>query len=152
MSRSPTVHSICWMFGLRSSGDPALDLAAIRAEFLGLRLAQTLAERLGAVVPRPMSITADQGWEVVRDRQTEWQRLAIEPVVGQPGAPREHVGVAVWATLTSRCLSFRQFVGEICSASPDSCVTLEVNRSCCEECGTGGVAALVGMRRSAPGP
>jgi hypothetical protein len=89
------------IFGFHATGDPALDLATMRAHLLGLRLAQALAERLDAVVPRPITIAADQGWVVVRDRQTEWQRLGVEPVVGDPGAPWEHAGVAVLAVLNS---------------------------------------------------
>lgn len=92
-----------WIFGFPSTGDPALDVAAMRAHLLGIRLAQALAERLDAVVPRPITIAAEQGWVVVRDRQadSDWQRLGVESVVDEPGQPWEHVGVAVWAVLNS---------------------------------------------------
>jgi hypothetical protein len=92
-----------WIFGFPSTGDPALDVATMRAQLLGIRLAQALAERLDAVVSRPITIAAEQGWVVVRDRQADadWQRLGVESVVGEPGQPWEQVGVAVWAVLNS---------------------------------------------------
>jgi hypothetical protein len=90
------------MLGFRPSGDPTEDLATTaRAQLLALQLAQVLAERLDAVVPRPITVAADQDWVVVRDGQTPDWRRGVEPTVGELGAAWEHVGMVVWTVLNS---------------------------------------------------
>jgi hypothetical protein len=87
-----------WITMVRSTGDLAADLATARAQLVAVRLAQALAQRLDAVVPRPISVAAQQDWVVVRWPHrggAAWDRAGR----GAAGERWAHLGVAVWSVL-----------------------------------------------------